>query len=56
MPLEIKELHIKATISDGSDQGGNISPNPVMDKQVIDQMVKVCVDKVLTILNDKADR
>lgn len=57
MPLEIKELHIKATIADQqqtSDSSGQDSGSsaPLDTTALID----ACVEKVLEILKDKQER
>lgn len=57
MPLEIKELHIKATLSDsnqGTGRGG--SDRGTGDDSAKEEMVSMCVDKVLQILKDKKER
>lgn len=59
MPIEIRELVIKATVvqegntgagaaSVGSSTDNNVSPN--------EEMIKTCVEKVLEILKDKNER
>ena len=53
MPIEIRELVIKATIEEKSSSGaggGTVSPS------LKQQLVQSCVDKVLDILRDKKDR
>jgi hypothetical protein len=57
MPLEIKELHIKATLSDsnrGTSGGGSGSGSG--DDSAKEEIVSMCVDKVLQILSDKKER
>lgn len=57
MPLEIKELHIKATLSDsdqGTGKGG--SDRVTGNESAKDEIVSMCVDKVLQILQDKKER
>ena len=57
MPVEIRELVIKATVdpnnnstggTGGSTAGGNTTPG--------EEMIKLCVDKVLEILKEKNER
>jgi Family of unknown function (DUF5908) len=57
MPVEIRELIIKATVDPGSGSaagsggtgaGSNSSPN--------EELIKTCVDKVLEILKGKNER
>jgi len=51
MPLEIRELVIKATISsDGVSQG----TSPRGQEQAA--IISACVDQVLTILKEKSER
>lgn len=53
MPLEIKELHIKASISNESEsndsRGNEASPD-------VDAIVAECVEKVMEILKQKLER
>jgi hypothetical protein len=53
MPLEIKELHIKASISDESEnrdvRGNETSGNT-------EEIVAECVEKVMEILKEKLER
>jgi hypothetical protein len=56
MPIEIKELHIKATINQGGEQqNGPITgqPTPTADT---DKLVAECVEKVLEILRQRNER
>lgn len=59
MPLEIKELHIKATLSDSgqgqtrSGEGTSVGGNADNTK---DEIINECVEKVLQILKDKIER
>jgi Family of unknown function (DUF5908) len=52
MPIEIREVVIKGTVTDagttGAAQGG--------DSQSGDDMIKACVEKVLEILKEKSER
>lgn len=52
MPLEIRSLVIKATISDGEAAQGN-SGSGRQDQTAI---VAACVDQVLAILKEKSER
>lgn len=56
MPIEIKELHIKAVIDNSagntsarnnSDSGPGLPP---------DKIIEICVEKVLEIIKEKAER
>jgi hypothetical protein len=55
MPLEIRELHIKATIDDGNGtpDSGASTTGP---EENIDEIVRTCVDQVLKILREKVER
>lgn len=58
MPVEIRELVIKATISNESDSnGGGISGNTGGNESAPgEELIKVCVEKVLEILKEKNER
>ena len=57
MPLEIKELHIKATLSDSNqDTGRGGSDRGTEDDSAKEEIVSKCVEKVLQILMDKKER
>lgn len=53
MPIEIKELVIKATVNEGSGQSGGNGARSEEEKQAI---ISEAVDRVLQILNDKKNR
>lgn len=56
MPLEIKELHIKTTITKGGNPtggGGDSSGNSEQQKA---EWMQECIDKVLEILAAKQER
>jgi hypothetical protein len=57
MPIEIKELHIKASIVDKSAQANS---NGEISRQDIDriksEIIKACVNEVIQILEDKKER
>jgi hypothetical protein len=63
MPIEIRELHIKAVIDGG---GGKKPSGPAGaaegeqtaggSGQMGDELIDVCVEKVLEILKEKAER
>ena len=57
MPLEIKELHIKATLSD-SNQGNGRGGSDIErgNNSSKEEIVSMCVEKVLEILKDKKER
>lgn len=58
MPLEIRELVIKVRVGDQQDgQGGGASPATSNDAgSGTEMIVNLCVEKVLEILKDKAER
>ena len=57
MPIEIKELHIKATVVDRKPA---ISAEPLVATAELEQMklelVRTCVQEVLQVLEDKRER
>ncbi len=57
MPIEIRELVIKATVTQestsGAASGGGSSNNSVTDKE---EIINACVEKVLDILKEKTER
>lgn len=61
MPIEIRELHIKAVINEGEKRGGDTSqaeqPSAssaqMSDK---DAIISECIEKVMEILNQKKER
>ncbi len=52
MPIEIKELHIKATVNSGQEQPAATTNAPVSQEKII----AACVEQVLQILKDKKER
>jgi hypothetical protein len=58
MPIEIKELVIKATVVDGSGSqtAGLSEPGTSRPPLNTEQIVEVCVEQVLSILEQKRDR
>lgn len=56
MPIEIRELTIKAFVNETSQQsppGGSAAQSGSLDK---DQIISACVEQVLQILKDKRER
>lgn len=58
MPIEIRELVIKATLEDqasakGSGGNNRSAPNNTNSQQML---VNICVEKVLEILREKRER
>jgi len=56
MPIEIKELHIKAVVSSGAaqQQGTSILPGDMLKMKK--EMIKEVTEKVLKILQQKNER
>ena len=56
MPIEVKELHIKASVN----QDGNNSHTPASESTLKgsekDSLIQLCVEKVLDILKEKQER
>ena len=53
MPIEIKELHIKAVIQAPKEKTKQL---PVDLKKIKAQIVRECVQEVIQKLNDKTER
>ncbi len=57
MPIEVRELVIKATITQedgaGASTGSGSSNNTVSEKE---EIISICVEKILEILKDKGER
>lgn len=61
MPIEIKELHIIVTVNSSGDgrEGGStsaIGKSAALDHEGQTGLVTDCVEQVLEILNNKAER
>ena len=59
MPIEIKELHIKTVVSDDAQQGASSNTGAAdntSNSAKMDQIVEMCVEKVLEILKEKKER
>jgi len=63
MPIEIRELHIKAVIDAGGASAKMAQPATDSDQpsagastSQADQLVDLCVEKVLEILKEKKER
>lgn len=58
MPIEIRELHIKAVINQGGQTAGANAGQGNSSADVPDRedIVAECVEKVLAILRDKIER
>ncbi|MEP6727882.1 MAG: DUF5908 family protein [Bacteroidota bacterium] len=57
MPVEIRELVIKATVDPNNNStNGTGSNNTGSNTTPGEEMIKLCVDKVLEILKEKNER
>ena len=57
MPIEIRELVIKATVDQGKSPGaGNSSAAGGSSNAAGEDMIRECVDKVLAILKEQNER
>ena len=56
MPVEIKELVIKAVVNENGNSGAASAPPSAQDGGAQDAMIKLCVEKVLEILKDQKER
>ncbi|MCB0725940.1 MAG: DUF5908 family protein [Ignavibacteria bacterium] len=57
MPIEIKELHIKATVESGSGRSESRNSGRDRDlKKMKAEIIKECVEEVFTILKEKEER
>jgi hypothetical protein len=56
MPIEIRELVIKATVTQeaGNERGG--TPSSSNNGSPGEDIIKICVEKVLEILKEKNER
>lgn len=55
MPVEIRELVIRASVNDGKTSPSP-SPSGSKDSLSSEQVVKLCVEKILAILKEKNAR
>ena len=60
MPIEIKELVIKAEVVDneGNNKGVNNQPDSISNDIIFNrrQIIEECVEQILSILEQKKDR
>ena len=59
MPIEIRELIIKATVSSGAGNGQSGNGRPAGDNNNVpasEELVNACVEKILRILKEKNER
>lgn len=57
MPLEIRELIIKATVNDSKEKdAANSAPGSQESKDAQKALLQQCVDDIMDILNSKKER
>lgn len=59
MPIEIRELVIKATVTQGSGSGGGGTPPAGGNNNAVtpaEDMINTCAEKMLEILKEKMER
>lgn len=57
MPIEIRELIIKATITQEGGQGGTSSMTGTNNEMTLnEEIINSCVEKILEILKEKMER
>lgn len=58
MPIEVRELVIKAIVEqeNGGSASGIVSPSNNNSVSREEEMIKICVEKVLEILEDRNER
>ena len=58
MPIEIKELHIRVSVDNGTSQSSGSTTNTASapNTEPDPALLQACVDKVLEILAKKAER
>ncbi len=56
MPLEIKDLTIRTTIKDQAPESQVVSNEGSVTEHDAEQIISVCVSRVMEILNNQKDR
>lgn len=56
MPIEIKELHIKATVIEKKNTSSSEQLSGMDKEKLKKELIKTCVQEVLQILDDKRER
>ncbi|WP_193311776.1 DUF5908 family protein [Agriterribacter humi] len=56
MPIEVRELVIKATVTQETTAGDALQPTTNNAVTPNEEMINSCVEKVLAILKDKIER
>jgi Family of unknown function (DUF5908) len=54
MPIEIKELHIRAIVQDDANNSNNTTT--AVSQNQVNSIVAECVEQVLTIIKEKEER
>jgi hypothetical protein len=54
MPVEVRELVIKATVTD--DEKGSSTPASDNQTSMSEELIKLCVDKIIEILKERNGR
>lgn len=58
MPIEIRELVIKATVTQGNEPAGNTAVTQTSGNGVSasEEIINACVEKILEIIKDRDER
>ena len=56
MPIEIKELHIKATVNGNTQNASGSSSDTDCCEEAKQEVIATCVEKVMEIMKDKLER
>lgn len=56
MPIEIRELVIKATVEESASANGSASATGKGNISSGEDIIKACVDRVLEIIKEKTER
>ena len=56
MPLEIKELHIKASVSDEAAKNSGEGDGSTGSNDANQELIAACIDRITEILKDKMER
>ncbi|MGD1845728.1 MAG: DUF5908 family protein [Salibacteraceae bacterium] len=56
MPIEIREVVIKATVTNNKSKGPGQAADTGMSAQEKQALISTCVEQVMQIINDKKDR
>lgn len=56
MPIEIRELVIKAIVDESEDVQKTNVPEGVLPEDQVEEIVSLCIEKVFEILKEKNER